>query len=498
MESPWSKVDKLPEEILLEIFDSYRRVLKHDVSNQRAGGRYRYDYLLDPIYERQWNRKHGWFKLVHVCRKWRRIVLGSPSRLDLSLFLTEQNPGRMQTVYTPRLPPLPIRVDYSNPLRAPTNKDVDRMVAALKQRDRRVRGVVFKAQGLRQQQQLEKVFKALKRPFPTLERLEIYRSSIDDWELQLPPTFLRGSAPRLRRLKMFPVSLKSISKLLSSATALVELSLGIDTIVGSSPAESLVAHLQTMPCLRWLALKLRSEMSHILAREFREIGGKVVPLSQLTVLHFKGHRLLLNSLLSGLAAPSLRTFDIHLNGHLDDLTSPIPHVSRFMADINLESEAFKFRVSSSDHGYILSLSLLAHSESIDDPDPHFDFYSPDVMQISNVLSPRLATVEELFLVSTDNPLPATTPWRRFLELFPNVKVLRLVHNVMFDIAHSLQEDQDESAPVLPLLEKIKLGTRSCSWHQDERRSAMNAFEPFIAARQRAGRPIKIFWSTCST
>ena len=495
MKSPCSKIDKLPEEVLLEIFDSYRRVLTHDVYELREVPRHQYEHLLVPIYERQWNRKHGWFKLVHVCRKWRRIVLASPSRLDLSLVLIKHNPGKMQTVYTPRLPPIPIRIDYDHSFRTMTNKDIDRVVAALRQRDRRVRGIVFKGGDL-QQQQLEKVFKAMKRPFPSLERLEIYRSSLDDRKLQIPPTFLRGSAPRLRRLKLFPVSFKSISQLLSSATVLVELSLSIDTIFGSSPTESLLAHLQAMPCLRWLALKLRSEMSHndrILSRESCENGGKVFPLSQLTFLYFNGHRLFLNSLLSGLAVPSIQNFDIQLRGYPDNLTSPIQHISRFIADINTEPEAFKFRVIFLKSGYF-SLSLLAQYESIDesiDDHSHFHFNSPDVMQISNALSPKLATVEELFLASFHNSSPPRTPWRKFLRLFNNAKVLRLQHNVMFDIAHSLQ-DQGNSTSVLPSLEEIELSTGSWSWTQDERRSAMSPFEPFIAARQRAGRPVKIF------
>jgi hypothetical protein len=146
-----------------------------------------------------------------------------------------------------------------------------------------------------------------------------------------------------------------------------------------------------------------------------------------------------------------------------------------------------------------SLSLLAHSESIYDPDPHFNFYSRDVMPIGNAISPRLAIVEELFLTSIyKSSSPSRPPWRRFLELFHNVKVIRLQDNidVMFDVAHSLQqEDQGESAPVLPSLEEIEL----CSWpwsfnlRRDKRRSVMEAFEPLIAARQEAGRPVKIFW-----
>jgi hypothetical protein len=58
------------------------------------------------------------------------------------------NPGRMQTVYTTHLPPLPIRIDYSHSYGTPTNKDVGPVVAALKQRDLRVRGTVFNGKDL--------------------------------------------------------------------------------------------------------------------------------------------------------------------------------------------------------------------------------------------------------------------------------------------------------------------------------------------------------------
>ena len=293
---------------------------------------------------------------------------------------------------------------------------------------------------------------------------------------------------------MFPVLLESISPLLSSATALVKLSSKIDTIFGSSPTASLVAHLQVMPCLRWLALCLPPLISHPHIPNSLENGGKIVPLSEFTFFHFYGHRVSLDSLVSGLAAPSLRTLDMELT---DNFTSPIRHISRFMADINFEPESFKFRVISTDRGYF-SLSLLTHSESIYDPDPHFNFYSRDVMRIGDALSPRLAIVEELYLVSFSNFSPSTRPWGRFLELFHNVKVLRLQENinVMFDVARSLQQqDQGESASVLPSLEEIELCTWSWSFRlrRDKRRSVMEAFEPFVAARQEAGRPVKIFW-----
>ena len=71
-----------------------RLLYSYDLSRLRTERRHQYESQLVPIYERRWNRIHGWFKVVHVCQKWRRIVLGSPSRLDLSLVVIEHNPAK--------------------------------------------------------------------------------------------------------------------------------------------------------------------------------------------------------------------------------------------------------------------------------------------------------------------------------------------------------------------------------------------------------------------
>ncbi|KAI0251459.1 hypothetical protein BJV78DRAFT_1211769 [Lactifluus subvellereus] len=68
---------KLPEEVLLEIFDSYRQGLECQGN-----------------YENLWNGRNGWFNLAHVCRNWRRVVLASPSRLRLRLIFTAHTPTR--------------------------------------------------------------------------------------------------------------------------------------------------------------------------------------------------------------------------------------------------------------------------------------------------------------------------------------------------------------------------------------------------------------------
>jgi hypothetical protein len=278
--------------------------------------------MLVPTYERRWNRRFGWFTLIHVCQKWRHIVLASTSRLDLSFVIIARNPGHMKMILTPHLPPLPIRIDYAYGIS--TYNDLGRMVAALKHRDR-VRGIAFKGPD----EQLEKLFKAMKSPFPALDRLEIIRNS-SGHDLKLPPTFLRGSAPRLRRLKLSDVLFASISRLLSSATALVELSLKVDTIVSPSPAESLVAYLQAMPCLRWLALTLRGRYSPAKIQAPSMKGETVTALPKLMFLYFRGRQASLDALLSGLTAPSLQAFDIQLFGN--NMNS-FCHLGRFITDI---------------------------------------------------------------------------------------------------------------------------------------------------------------------
>ncbi|KAI0250882.1 hypothetical protein BJV78DRAFT_526688 [Lactifluus subvellereus] len=162
--SPISRINKLPGEVLLEIFDSYRKGFK---------------------YIKQWNRIDGWFKLSHVCRKWREAVLASSSRLDLRLFLTVSH--HINAALMRRLPPLPIVLNYEMGVR--TARDHDRIVAALKYCDR-VREIAFRGSG----SGLDKFLKATKRSFPVLESLELCHSS-SGFDLKLPHKFLGGSAP---------------------------------------------------------------------------------------------------------------------------------------------------------------------------------------------------------------------------------------------------------------------------------------------------------------
>jgi hypothetical protein len=66
------RLNTLPDDILLPIFDSYLHIL---LSTLEEGTR-------------------AWQSLIHVCRRWQSVVFRSPHRLDLQLFCTESTHSR--------------------------------------------------------------------------------------------------------------------------------------------------------------------------------------------------------------------------------------------------------------------------------------------------------------------------------------------------------------------------------------------------------------------
>src|SRR5713226_2340495 len=77
------RIDVLPDDILLEIFDFYVKE-----SLQRGTK----------------TEVEKWHSLVHVCRRWRRIVFRSPRRLNLQLVCTPNTPSRDTLDVWPALP----------------------------------------------------------------------------------------------------------------------------------------------------------------------------------------------------------------------------------------------------------------------------------------------------------------------------------------------------------------------------------------------------------
>src|SRR6266849_165688 len=76
------RIDVLPDDVLLEIFDFY---------------------LIYP-YDGDKTDIEAWQSLIHVCRRWRTLVFGSPRRLNLRLYCTPETPARDTLDVWPALP----------------------------------------------------------------------------------------------------------------------------------------------------------------------------------------------------------------------------------------------------------------------------------------------------------------------------------------------------------------------------------------------------------
>ena len=174
-------IDMLPDVALLKIFDLYVRE----------------------------EQIQAWHTLVHVCRKWRNVVFGSPCRLNLRLHCTTKTPVRETLDVWPLLPI--VVWGYGNEM-----WDMDNIIAVLEHNGRICQLDLINIQSSR----FEKV---LAEPFPALTRLQLRPR--DETAPVDPASFLGGSAPHLRTLILDCVPFRGYPKLLLSATQLVRLDL---------------------------------------------------------------------------------------------------------------------------------------------------------------------------------------------------------------------------------------------------------------------------------
>src|SRR5258707_9687018 len=213
-------IDVLPDLALLEIFDCYVNQVPQ-----------------------------AWHTLVHVCRKWRSVVFGSPLRLNLQLFCTEKTPVReMLAVW----PPLPIVIRQSG---EPT-WSIDNIMAAVEHNDRVCEISLWQVTSL----ELEGVLAPMQKPYPVLTDLTIWWD--DDGAAPIvPESFLGGSAPRLRHLRLDYIPFPGLPKLLLSATHLVTLDLWGIPNSGYFTPEAIVTGLSTSTSLEEFMLEFESPLS---------------------------------------------------------------------------------------------------------------------------------------------------------------------------------------------------------------------------------------------
>src|SRR6266566_2754831 len=137
-----------------------------------------------------WVQGRWWYRLAHVCQRWRNIILGSASYLGLSLVCTYGTPVENMLAHSP---PLPLTVDYSIE-GGITAEDEEGLLLALEQRHRvRHLRLVLPVQNLR------KLVMAIDEEFPILEYLIVGPPVDDNTILMLPETL---QAPNLHHFAL--------------------------------------------------------------------------------------------------------------------------------------------------------------------------------------------------------------------------------------------------------------------------------------------------------
>ena len=289
------RIDVLPDDVLLEIFDFYG-----DMS---------------PSYEGE-TKVEEWQLLVHVCRRWRSLVLASPRRLSLQLYCTPETPARDTLDVWPALP-LIIQGDMA------FIPGTGNLIAALGQNNLVCEVTLW----IYVDRQLEEVLAAMQVPFPELTRLEI--CSDRKTMPVIPDSFLDGSAPRLRHFILDGIPFPGLPKLLLSATHLVYLRLINIPHSGYISPEAMVALISESVLfnLETLILQFISPQS----RPDRET--RLLPISKCSVIpalryfNFKGVIEYLEDLVTGIDTPRLDEMNITFFNQIDFDT---PRLAQFI------------------------------------------------------------------------------------------------------------------------------------------------------------------------
>ena len=453
------QIDVLSDDVLLEIFYFYT--------------------IIDPSFRPDESKKataEAWQLLVHVCRRWRNLVLGSPRHLNLRLFCTSK------TSITDTLdvwPTLPLIVDSGGVM--VFTSDTRNIIAALGQSNR-VCQVDLKLGSWR----LEEVLAPMQVLFPELTDLRL--SSYDHGTPPIiPDSFLGGSAPRLRYFELHGIPFPRLPSLLLTATHLVELRLYKIPHFGYISPKAMVALISVLSSLRELALGFGSPLS------LPDGESRSLPLPKPSIIpalrkfDFRGVTEYLEDLVTRIDTPLLDKMHINLFNQVDfDCPQLVQFINR-SPTLRARDEA---HVQFSHH--ITSVVLLAQSRFLKIEilaGRERDWQLSFIRQICNSPLHPLSTVEDLYveylqLVYAIENL--NTLWWQLFFPFTAVKNLYISKEFAPGIAAALQELVGGTITgVLPSLQNIFV----------ERLEPSGPFQEkigrFVAARQLSDHPIAI-------
>ena len=453
----------LPDEVLLEIFDFSS--IGH-VTSLRPGSH--------------------WLTLVHVCQRWRHIVLVSPRRLDLTLYCTYGTPVR---THLGSFPPFPIIVDYFtssqafSTLRSPAPNHEDDIIAALENPDR-VRSIKLTVTS----HLLEMMTLVMQGSFPALTTL--WLSSKDRNALVLPDAFSIGPAPCLSQILLEGISFPALPTLLLSANNLVDLQLKNIPQSGYISPEAMISSLAALRRLDNLCICFKAPVSHLQLRH-SFVSTRHVLLSLVT-FKFHGSSEYLEHLLAQIDTPRLCGIDITYFNQFDD---HIPQLSQFIC----RTKHLELARSQHMHGHI-RISSLSVELDFEEEGHHGTRFTLrisckwldwQVLHLAQILDQSPAMVSNVEYLSIDeNDLQIEPGWEDnmedtdWLELFRSFTAVKRLHGSKWLAGHiALALDSvggEMITDVLPALTSLSL--------EDE---PVTSVEKFLVARKNSGHPVAL-------
>jgi hypothetical protein len=340
------------------------------------------------------------------------------------------------------------------------------------------------------------------KPFPALKylALESFGRIVPD----IPDSFLGGSAPQLQHLHLTNMSFPALSKLLSSVTNLISLTLRNLPHSGYISPEVMATCLSAWTRLERLELRFQypgSHLSHtnISDREIQNFPSSTcATLPALTRLEFEGESKYLEELVARVdAMPILNSLNIQFFGQ------PIFHtpcLSRFISQVP------KFQALTEASVVIFGPNIFVTVPTCDQSAfghrvltigiPREDWQPSSLTQLCTESLSLFLTVEHLYMTCPQlcGRDIENTQWLELLHLFAAVKNLYLTGNFAQRIASVLQDLVGKRVTeVLPALQNIFLQELR-SWNP-----APQGIIQFFNARWHSSSPIAVSdWQGGST
>jgi hypothetical protein len=460
----------LDDDSLLNIFYLYRPFFLGEDEidyNRLLGGR------------KHWDRGHWWYKLTHVCKRWRNLILGSASYLGLTLVCTTGTPVGNMLAHSPTLP---LTVDYrSNG--GITAEDEEGILLALEQRHRvRHLRLFIPVQNLR------KVVMAIDEEFPILEYLIVDFSTKDSTSLMLPETL---QAPHLRHFTLRGFACPIRSPLHPTAAGLVTLFLIIDHQSAYFQPNVLLQWISFMPQLESLDIHFTFPIPN------RDVERQLthapitthITLPNLRLFWFRGVSTYLEAVVCRITTPRLENLQIRL---FNEFMFSVPRLPQFMnttENLRFNKAVIRFKDKHTDLlMFFREADTYAFGVRVDCW--HLDRQVSSVAQISNALSQVFSVVDHLTLEhevhspsSEERNDVDRIEWHNLLRSFSNVKTLRVKNGLVEELSRCLRlEDGELPLELLPELQELTyFGSLDTG----------DVFTSFIDSRQNAGRPVTL-------